>query len=475
MKNLRGCTFLFVFFLILGSCGSGVSVYEPGQVPGLDNPEADGGSDDGGSDDATIALLSAIFDDDDEELIVDDAKACPEGTEAVAAETRSMANVVDISTGVRALNVIPSHAKYAVYEARVVNKLKRLFLSNLEDDAGMAEILKILISRLSEKDYELLLKLTEKASLIAFNSTATLEKKVVYSCTCSEKYREKEEKGDGIFYCDPGEVLKFKLALDDETVELVDRCKSAIAALTAINEFDDGCIEYTGLKQHYYNTCENKCQNEYVPIFNKYIGAVQKPGDPYCEEAAKIASKAKESGVCMDWILQNMVNSYEVKCGASALGICLDYSKKFEEVYNEVACKDLSALQKVIDEAATAGCYVSKMKEIYKKCDVPDVCEVLQKQFDGIYEKSACSDTGSLENTMTEALKMGCVYASKMKEIFAGCKEVPDVCAVYQKQFDEIYAKSACGNMVDLMMTIDAAAKETCDTADMKKVYETCK
>ena len=367
MKNLKGCTFLFVFFLILGSCGSGVSVYEPAQESGLDNPEVNDGG--GSSDDATTAaLLSAIFDGDDGEIVVN-AEDCEAGTVAVSLNQFSEARVVNIATSIKALSVIPNHPKYAIYKEKVVKKIGQLFSSNWGDDEAMAKTIKILVSNLSEENYALLLKLSQEASIATFDSTDKLAKNETFSCAC-DKYEEEKEKKKDINYCDATEIEKFKLALDDETEELVDRCKYAIAALSEINNAGPNCIEYAGLKEHYYNTCEIKCQNEYVPIFNKYISEVQKPGDAYCVKALDAASMASKSGVCMDWIIQNMVSSYEGTCGAIASGICSDYSAEFEALYSKIVCTDLSALQKIIDGAYEAGCNVSKEKEIYHLCNI---------------------------------------------------------------------------------------------------------
>ncbi len=55
MKTLKGLSLFFVFFLVLGSCGSGVSLYEPGTGPGAEP----GPGDSEGSAIATAALLSA--------------------------------------------------------------------------------------------------------------------------------------------------------------------------------------------------------------------------------------------------------------------------------------------------------------------------------------------------------------------------------------------------------------------------------
>jgi hypothetical protein len=417
MKTLKGLGLVFVFSLIFGACGSNVPLYEPGTNPG-------GGEDGVASDDATYALLTAIFEEEEKAELVDDAMLCPPNTEAMAAEYDTFADAKNIATRVKALRVISNSAVYPVYEEKVVKSLKNLLLSNRMDDSIFNEVIKIILSRLSDEEYAKLKELVEKASLQAFEKEESFEEaKAMYVCNCTDKYEEKKKADEDLKYCSQEQVYKFKTVLDSK-LTLTERCRVAEEVLTEINRFSPNCVEYPALKSHYHHICLNACESNYIDAFKKYISAVQSPGDKFCVESQNILKKAQTSGACSDVMLREMMKVYDDRCLAASNPVCEEQSKKFEEIYMKSACSDIDALKQTIEEADKAGCDTSAMKKKVDSCQVtpPDRCKEHENAFDASYQKSGCDALADLDNIIMKAGNDGCETA-EMKETYEMCKK----------------------------------------------------
>jgi len=468
LKNLKSCTFLFVFFLILGSCGSGVAVYEPGQESGLDNPAAGGGN----LDDASLSeeLLTAIFEDGEE--TVANKEDCPKGTTPVPIETKTAASVTGLATRVKALNAIkPSYEKYDLYKYKVVDGLKELFLSSLGlKDDEVEEIIQILTAHLSDSDYKLLMELADGAdgaSNKAFNDSDKSVKKS-YSCTPTAGYKEKYEKGEAIVPCDLGVINDFDKAIEDKELSLEKRCKGAEQALSQINS--SSCMQYGAKKARYIEVCVSTVEQKVG------ISSTIYTGDRYVKEGQMAGFDTAISGLDYNlpwsckWYTASAKADAEFKlidhtgCGYSINSptIALDGTKYFFTVSNGERTS----------KSNIVTLYVSAVEN-------PADCSVHQSKFDAAYEESACSDITFLKSTMADSEKLGCDVSS-MAKIVAGCEVLPppnpsDVCSDYLNEIYAISDASGCGDLAAFDVVIAAAEKSACDTTEMTDIYAACK